>query len=134
MPEGHEAVTAADFAGMQAQGLLSTWWNAHDLECGVRKLELALLNIDRGVVVNGSRAHLPNLRLQAPHLRVVEIAASPELLAARLVARAREESVDRESRLHRRIETDVNANLVVVNDGELHGGVAALQHWWESLP
>lgn len=93
--EAHEAVTAADFAGMRAQGLLATWWQAHGLDYGVRRRELEPLAAGRWMVLNGSRAHLPALRAQAPGLRVVVVSAPPHVLAQRLAARAREDATAR---------------------------------------
>ena len=85
--EAHEAVTAADFAGLRSRNLLATWWQAHGLDYGVRWTQLEPLAAGRWVVLNGSRAHLPALRLQAPGLRVVEVSAPAPVLAQRLAAR-----------------------------------------------
>ena len=128
--EDHEAVTPGDFAGLRAQGLLATWWQAHGLDYGTRTRELAPLAADRWVVLNGSRAHLPALRAQAPGLRVVEVSAPAHLLAQRLAARGREEASTRERRLSRAVDAAVGADLVLVNDGELRHSVDALVHWW----
>ena len=132
--EQHEAVVPGDFAGLRAQGLLATWWRAHGLDYGVRCSQLEPLARGRWVVVNGSRAHLPALRAQAPGLRVVEIGAPAHVLAQRLAARAREDAAGRESRLGRLVDTPVEAELVLINDGELQRSVDRLVQWWQSLP
>ncbi len=128
--EAHEAVTPDDFAGLRSQGLLATWWQAHGLDYGIRIRELAPLAAGRWVVMNGSRAHLPALRAQAPGLRVVQVSAPAHVLAARLAARAREDALARESRLVREVSSRVDADLVLVNDGELQRSVDALLQWW----
>ena len=74
------------------------------------------------------------MRAQAPGLRVVEIVAPSHVLAQRLAARAREDAAGRESQLGRRVDTPVEAELVLINDGELQRRVDALLQWWQSLP
>jgi ribose 1,5-bisphosphokinase len=131
--ESHEAASPADFAGLRSQGLLATWWRAHGLDYGVRKSQLEPLAQGRWVVLNGSRAHLPALRAQAPGLRVVEVSAPAPLLAQRLAARAREDASARDRRLARAVALPVDADFVLVNDGELQHGVDALLRWWHAV-
>ena len=131
--EAHEAVTGGDFAGMRSRGLLATWWQAHGLDYGVRWQQLQPLAQGRWVVLNGSRAHLPALRAQAPGLRVVEVSAPAPVLAERLAARAREDASAREGRLAREVAGSVEADLALVNDGELRHSVDALLRWWQRL-
>ena len=131
--EAHEAVTGSDFAGMRSRGLLATWWQAHGLDYGVRWQQLEALAAGRWVVLNGSRAHLRALRAQAPGLRVVEVSAPAHVRAERLAARAREDSSAREGRLAREIADRVDADLALVNDGELRHSVDALLRWWQRL-
>jgi phosphonate metabolism protein PhnN/1,5-bisphosphokinase (PRPP-forming) len=131
--EAHEAVTPADFAGLRAQGLLGTWWQAHGLDYGVRRREFDALAGGRWLVLNGSRAHLPCLRLQAPGLRVVEVSAPEQVLAQRLAARAREDAPARARRLARAAAPATEADLVLVNDGALQRSVDGLVQWWRAL-
>ena len=131
--EAHEAVTGGDFAGMRSRGLLATWWQAHGLDYGVRWQQLEPLAAGRWVVLNGSRAHLPALRVQAPGLRVVEVSAPAPVLAQRLAARAREDASARDGRLSRAIASPTAADLALVNDGDLAHCVAALARWWHGL-
>ena len=118
---------------MRAQGLLATWWQAHGLCYGVRRAQLAPLAHGRWVVLNGSRAHLPALRAQAPGLRVVEVNAPTPVLAQRLASRGREPAGVRDERLARTIDAPVAADLVLVNDGELQRSVDVLVQWWGAL-
>ena len=131
--EAHEAISPADFAGMRSQGLLATWWQAHGLDYGVRRSQLDALAQGRWVVMNGSRAHLPAMRAQAPELRVVALSAPAHLLAQRLAARAREDAAAREGRLARSVVVPVEAELELVNDGELQRSVATLLQWWQRV-
>jgi ribose 1,5-bisphosphokinase len=131
--EAHEAVTAGDFAGMRALGLLATWWQAHGLDYGVRRTQLEPLTHGRWIVLNGSRAHLPALRVQAPGLRVVEVSAPAPVLAQRLAARAREDASARAKRLARAVVMPTRADLTLVNDQELQHSVDALVRWWHGV-
>jgi len=131
--EAHEAVTPGDFSGMRARGLLATWWQAHGLDYGVRRSQFEPLALGRWVVLNGSRAHLAALRVQAPGLRVVAISAPPQVLAQRLAQRGREDAAARARRLARAAELPVDADFVLVNDGQLQRGVDALLRWWQSV-
>ena len=130
--ESHEAVTAGDFAGMRSQGLLATWWHAHGLDYGVRWRQFEPLAAGNWVVLNGSRAHLPALCAQAPGLRVVEISAPADVLARRLAGRAREDAAAREGRLARAVPVPVEADLALINDGELQHCVDRLVQWWQA--
>ncbi len=131
--EAHEAVTRGDFDGLRERGLLATWWEAHGLAYGVRHAQLGALARGGWVVLNGSRAHLPTLRQQAPGLRVIEVHAPAHVRAKRLAARAREDAPARDGRLNRRVDAPAQADLVLVNDGELQQGVDRLRQWWHDL-
>ncbi|MFL6676937.1 MAG: phosphonate metabolism protein/1,5-bisphosphokinase (PRPP-forming) PhnN [Burkholderiaceae bacterium] len=131
--ESHEPATPGDFAGLRDRGLLATWWHAHGLDYGVRRSELAPLAEGRWVVLNGSRAHLPALRLQAPGVRVVCVSAPAHVLAARLASRGREDTQARGARLARAVAAPVASDLELVNDGDLGECVAALSRWWAAL-
>lgn len=131
--EAHEAVTPGDFSGMRARGLVATWWQAHGLDYGVRRSQFEPLAQGRWVVLNGSRAHLPALRAQAPGLRVVAVSAPPQVLAQRLAQRAREDAAARAGRLARAPQAPVDADLELVNEGELQRSIDALLQWWASV-
>jgi len=126
--EGHESVSDEDFRRLLAAGELATWWQAHGLCYGVRHSELAALGRGGWAVLNGSRAHLPRLRQQAPQLHAVKITAPPATLSCRLAERAREEPLAVARRLARRIEVPVALELC--NAQALHLTVDALHAWW----
>jgi phosphonate metabolism protein PhnN/1,5-bisphosphokinase (PRPP-forming) len=129
--EAHEAVSPGEFARLLGAGALATAWQANGLHYGVRHGELHPLARGGWVVMNGSRANLPQLRMQAPALHAVMITASAELLAARLKARGRERGAALAGRLQRRV--DSLADVVIDNSGDLSAAVMALQRWWAGL-
>jgi ribose 1,5-bisphosphokinase len=126
--EHHESVSNENFRQLVARTELATWWEANGLSYGIRWRELVAISRGGCVVMNGSRAHLPVLRAQAPALRAVEIGASVQALSHRLAARGREEEQAIQSRLQRRIPVAVDA--VVMNDGPIDSAVEALHSWW----
>jgi len=130
--EDHESVTGAGFEQLLADDQLATWWHANGLSYGIRRSELAPLARGLWVAMNGSRAHLPVLRAQAPRLHCVEITAPPELLRKRIAERGREGSEDMHFRLSRVLP--VKADLTLSNEGALDDTVQALHAWWLSLP
>ena len=129
--EDHESVSTKRFQQLVGSGQLSTWWQANALSYGVRWRELEAISDNVWVVMNGSRAHLPALRAQAPGLRAVEISASAQVLRQRLAARGREEEQAIRQRLERRVPASVD--LTVNNDGPVEAAVAALHFWWCSV-
>ncbi|MFO0457960.1 MAG: phosphonate metabolism protein/1,5-bisphosphokinase (PRPP-forming) PhnN, partial [Burkholderiales bacterium] len=106
--------------------------DAHGLRSGVRHEALAPLVEGRGVVVNGARAHLAELRAVAPGARVVEIDATAAVRAARLGGRGRERGDAIAGRLERAAPV-VEADLRLLNDGPLDAAVATLDAWWRGL-
>ena len=126
--EAHESVSEGEFGAMRAKGHLATWWHANGLLYGVGWSELEPLRHGRWVVLNGSRAHLPVLRGQAPRMHAVEITASTAVRAQRLEARGREDSTGIARRLGRELPADVALSLH--NDDSLEATVDALHAWW----
>lgn len=130
--EVHEAIDEAGFIAARNAGDFMFAWQAHGLHYGLRHGELAPLARGQWVVMNGSRAHLGELRGVAPQARVVEVVASPDLRSARLSARARESDASLELRLARSTP-DCAPELRIQNDGDLAASVARLQDWWLRL-
>lgn len=127
--EGHEPIDEQAFLEAQARGVFALSWQAHGLHYGVRGEQLEPLRQGRWVVMNGSRAHLPELRIVAPRARVIEIAAAPALRRVRLAAREREHGEAARDRLARQVP-DAGAELIIANEGPLSAAVDALQRWW----
>jgi len=89
--ENHEPVTEAEFAARD----FALSWSAHDLRYGIPAPDTApvvIANVSRGVI-EAAAARWP--------VRVIEVTAPPEILAARLAARGRETAADVAQRLGR---------------------------------
>lgn len=124
--EDHAPMTPAEFAAARESGRFALWWEAHGLLYGI-PAEIAVPIARREVVVaNLSRRALAEAAARFP-LRVVEITASPLVLAARLGARGRETAADIAARLAR--EAPIPPGLdcrTILNDGAAAAGIAAL--------
>jgi len=89
--ENHESVTEAEFATRN----FALSWSAHGLHYGFAAVDTAPV-----VVANVSRGVIAAAAAQYP-VRVIEVTAPPEVLAARLAARGRESAADVARRLGR---------------------------------
>ena len=74
---------------------------SHGLRYGIGVEMDAWLAGGAAVIVNGSRAHLPQAHARYPALTAVEIRVDPALLARRLAGRGRESEADIARRLAR---------------------------------
>lgn len=136
--EDHICVSQADFDAMRAQGAFAVDWDAHGLSYGIPASVQEKLALGHLVIANGSRSALPEWARAFPSLLVVNITASPEVLAERLVARGRESREDILRRLNRgslKVEgdypvieidnsgalADAGARLIAVLEAELGG-------------
>ncbi len=114
--EDHEPATEAEFRARP----FALSWPAHGLHYGITGEALAIApvavaNVSRGVIAEAVRSF---------QVRVIEVTASPTILAARLAARGRENAEDVARRLGR--AAAIPAGVVVdrvVNDGALTAGV-----------
>lgn len=129
--EAHEAISVTQFERAVAGGEFATWWSANGLQYAVRWRELRPLQASRWVVINGSRAHLAALRLQAPRLRSIEITADARTRERRLRARGRENGRAVVDRLRRDVVATVD--MRVCNDSALAVAVDELHAWWSRL-
>jgi len=100
--EDHEAVGADEFAQRRERGDFMAWWSEHDLDYGLPRGLLDDLAAGSRVVANVSRGAIGDIARQVATVRVVEITASPDLLAARLENRGRESAGAVAGRLARR--------------------------------
>jgi ribose 1,5-bisphosphokinase len=115
----HDALTEADFLSRLQTGGLRWHWQAHGFYYGIAQHYAAEVQAGRRVVVNGSRAHVQGLA-PSPELRLVEVTASPELLATRLAQRGRDAASAVVARLARNTGfADLQADCVIVNDATL---------------
>jgi len=122
--EDHLPLSREAFLAERDAGRFALWWEAHGLLYGLPRatFEEALVP-GRVAVANLSRRVLGEAAERHP-LRVLEITASPAVLAARLAARGRESSSDVERRLSRQAPLPAGLSVeTVVNDGSVEAGV-----------
>ncbi|MCR0983945.1 phosphonate metabolism protein/1,5-bisphosphokinase (PRPP-forming) PhnN [Roseomonas populi] len=125
--EDHLPLSREAFLAGREAGHFALWWEAHGLLYGIPAgpLEAALAK-GCAAVANLSRRALADADARFP-LRVVEITASPDVLATRLAARGRESAEDIARRLAR--EAPLPAGLAVdrvVNDTSVEAGAGQL--------
>lgn len=114
--EAHEAVTELEFA--QRDFMLR--WQAHGLRYGIPVVDIegaiAVANVSRTVIAEAVA------RFSA---RVIEITAPPDVLAARLASRRRENEPDIAARLNRSVALPHGIEVeTVTNDSSVEIGVA----------
>lgn len=118
--EAHEAVTEAAFAARD----FALSWRAHGLAYGIPADIAADLAAGRVVVANVSRAVIAEAARRFP-VRVIAVTAPPEVLAARLAARGREDAAEAARRLARAVALPERVAIeTVANDAMLAEGVA----------
>lgn len=91
--EDHHALSNEEFAEHLAAGRFALHWESHGLRYGIDREIDDWLGAGNTVVINGSRAHLPQARLRYAALRVIAVCANPQTIALRLAQRQRE-SID----------------------------------------
>jgi phosphonate metabolism protein PhnN/1,5-bisphosphokinase (PRPP-forming) len=124
--EDHIAVDAASFAARRATGAYALHWEAHGLGYGIPADIAADLAAGRAVVANVSRGVIAEAAARFPTM-VLEITASPAVLAARLAARGRETAADIAARLARAVALPVGVPVIrVLNDRSVGEGAAAV--------
>ncbi len=124
--EDHEAVDTGEFARRRARGDFMAWWSAHDLDYGLPRGLLDDLAAGRHVVANVSRSVIGDIAGRVATVRVVEITAPPDVLAARLENRGREEARGVAARLARKgakVPSSI-AVTTVMNDGTPDEGIS----------
>lgn len=115
----HDPVTPQQFARLIGSGGLVWRWEAHGFHYGIAAHYAAEVAAGRVVVVNGSREHANGLQL-AQQVRVVQIVADTEQLAARLLQRGRDAPQAVVTRLARNaLFSDLRGDHTIVNQGEL---------------
>ncbi len=115
--EAAQAVSAEQFATMQAQGAFAMSWQANGLCYGIPRMVDEWLAEGMDVLVNGSRAYLPQARARYPDLQVILLSVDQAALRERLLARGRESLPQIEERLARNAE--FTASLLAMNDPAL---------------
>ncbi|MDZ7864578.1 phosphonate metabolism protein/1,5-bisphosphokinase (PRPP-forming) PhnN [Acidovorax sp.] len=135
--EAHESTTPDAHAALRAAGAFALHWEANGLAYGVRHAEMAPLVQGRWLMVNGSRAYLPEALARYPDLVAVHITASPEVLRQRLQSRGRENADEVEQRVQRALRflaPPGTAGIEVRNDTSLDAAGRQLLQALERLP
>lgn len=133
--EDHRSVSEVDFDAMKQAGAFAVSWEAHGLKYGIPAEVAEELARDNLVIANGSRSALHRFQAAFPRLKVINITATREVLAERLMARGRESREDVLKRLERSALT-VQGSYDVVdidNSGTLEEAERAIISVLEAL-
>ncbi|WP_313646369.1 phosphonate metabolism protein/1,5-bisphosphokinase (PRPP-forming) PhnN [Pseudomonas sp.] len=99
--EAAEGVSTERFRQLREQGAFAMHWHANGLDYGIAVQVDTWLAEGHSVLVNGSRAYLPQALQRYPDLLAVALQVSPTVLRQRLLARGRETSEQIDQRLAR---------------------------------
>ena len=102
--EQHESVSAERFEQLRTDDAFALHWKANGHQYGIRHSELSVPGSPHWVLLNGSRAYLPQALDRYAGMTVLHITASAEVLHARLIARQRENAAAVEARVQRSID------------------------------
>jgi len=124
--EDHDTLSVTGFAEARAAGAFALDWDAHGLSYGVPQAALDAVKAGGVAVVNLSRGALPAARERFPVVVAVYVTAPAEVLAARLAARGRAESVS--DRLARAsvASPEAGRDIVIENVGSAEVAAARL--------
>jgi len=104
------------FGQMLAHGDFAFQWEAHGLRYGVPSSIVDDVRAGRTIVVNASRTIIEFARRSYANVTVVSVTAPPDVLAARLAARARPSDGRIDDRLRRAVVAPVS-DVVINNVG-----------------
>lgn len=128
--EDYQPVSEAEFAALLRADVFALHWQAHGLHYGIpRDIEKLRMGAS-GVLVNLSRAVLLQAQEVFYDFRVISVTARPEVLAARLAARGREDASEVERRLARAslaLPSGLQQFYEVDNSGALGAAIAEAQ-------
>jgi len=88
--ERHATLDAAAFAAARAAGQFAIAWSAHGNDYALPATIDTRIAAGDTVIANVSRGVLPDIEERYADVRIAAIEASPDILAARLLARGRE--------------------------------------------
>jgi ribose 1,5-bisphosphokinase len=116
--EDNEQVSFEVFQQARASGAFAVYWEAHGHGYGLTRGIDDELRAGRTVVANVSRSVIDAVRRAYANVTVVSITAPPEILQARLSARARGSDGQVEQRLRRAVADPAAVpDLTIVNVG-----------------
>lgn len=119
--EPFDSIDAAAFDAAEQAGDFCLSWRANGLAYAVPKAALDAARDGSVIVLNLSRAGLPQARAVFPRSFVIHVRARPETILARMKARGRDDAAGMLARLERgrALDADVEADLRIDNDGAL---------------
>lgn len=125
--EDHNPVSVSEFERRKESGAYCFDWGAHGLFYGVPDTMAADLDAGKTVIVNVSRAVIPDAEARYADVRVANITVPRAVLEARLRARGREPEEEIQARLARaeRFKLEGPAIHDFVNDRPLEDSVEA---------
>ena len=123
--EDHEALTEAVFDSRHREGAFMLDWQAHGLKYAIPTAYADELSAGKTVIANVSRGIIEEAIARYSPAIVLEVSASPNVLARRLANRGRETEKDIRTRLNREA-AQIPAEAVrvkVLNDGSPQEGI-----------
>jgi ribose 1,5-bisphosphokinase len=99
--EDHDTLTKEEFDRRKRRGAFSLAWEAHGLRYGLPAATDEAIRRGKVAVANLSRGAIASLRKRYANVKVVQVTASPGILAARLAARGRESEDEIRDRIAR---------------------------------
>jgi phosphonate metabolism protein PhnN/1,5-bisphosphokinase (PRPP-forming) len=124
--EAFDFVRRAEFAARREAGDFMLYWRAHGTDYGIAACHERDLAGGRSVVANVSRGVIAEAAVRHAPVRVIEVTASPPVLASRLAARGREDGAAIAKRLRRAVALPDGVSIVrIVNDGTVDAACAA---------
>lgn len=126
--EDFEGVSEERFDALVQQGEFLHHWPAHGLFYGIPHTITADLENGSDLLVNLSRAVLPDMQRKVTNLVTILLNATPETLAKRLSVRGRETAADVQKRLERAAwpMPEGVSYTHINNDGELSETIAEI--------
>ncbi|WP_181409749.1 phosphonate metabolism protein/1,5-bisphosphokinase (PRPP-forming) PhnN [Martelella alba] len=124
--EDHDSATPDAFIEMAERGAFAVSWTAHGLHYGIPADACDFVAGGGIAICNGSRKALPLFRDAFTALTVINVTATPDILAARLQARgreSREEILNRLSRANMAVHGDFDV-ISIDNSGDLDTAAA----------
>lgn len=124
--EDHDAVSDSEFDTRHQTSGFMLDWQAHGLKYGIPAAYAGDLAAGRHVIANVSRSVIAEAIARYSPAVVLEITASPEILAERLAGRGRETEDDIRARLARETASipEDAVKTTIVNDGAPEEGIA----------
>ncbi len=122
--EDHIAQTPTEFEASEQAGRFALSWRAHELAYGIPASIATDLANGKHVLANVSRTIVEEARANFAPIKIIEITAPVAVLRQRLSARGRESALEIDERMARK--SAVRPDVVIVNDGTIEHGIAAL--------